>query len=571
MPTSASFQLFPPGNGGLCCLRSPEFPSTDLQNVLISVSSVTSRAADGDRCVSGFCKSEKSSCHFNCDFAAWNCTKRGLDVSATDASRCSLQPGSCFKGEQSFVSATTGAELLEYTSSSGSMVGCRPLLVRPHFTPSSSFGYVCPPVTAITLSRPQYEHDPQGAHSSQSTFTPIPHQSTCFTHCQMPCARLPLRHEDMTFQGIVAKSVPFCCCPFISKASNSALSDGVANIPPEHEQPGATFSSHSPFPQTQCNLSERCHQATATVTPVTRESEPCCSNTPLYPSSVEVDCHFHDAVIRPPTSTMPADHGVAPSTPIRDVKVVRVQEGPHCAARCASPFCSVRSSDDSGLSKTPDHPRCPNTLLATQPPRLAEVFPAGSLAQVNWAGVPGEVVQLLLNQNAQLQSLQAQVQLLLSSSDLPSIPAAVASRQTVSSDMAVVVGSVGEGTTVNVPVCELARCASVQTSPCKCPCRSHGCHCDAFADPISSAPTALTVSSSSQHSSFQHIAVTVTTSERQSPHRAVLSIGNYDGRIIAGDLANRTASDRQGHLSGIDLAPGKNRNSGDDGQLSVVW
>ena len=79
-----------------------------------------------------------------------------------------------------------------------------------------------------------------------------------------------------------------------------------------------------------------------------------------------------------------------------------------------SASCSGKSSDDSGLSVTPDRSN-PSPKPPASP--LAKVGAGGGAAMglegVNWSGVPSEVVELLAQQDAQLKVLQAQIQQLL--------------------------------------------------------------------------------------------------------------------------------------------------------------
>ena len=81
---------------------------------------------------------------------------------------------------------------------------------------------------------------------------------------------------------------------------------------------------------------------------------------------------------------------------------------------------SGRSSDDSGLSFTPEKHNSPATIspktaqLPTSPVTEASAAPASSLKGMNWDNVPPEIYQLLLQQDQQLKQLQAQIQVLTS-------------------------------------------------------------------------------------------------------------------------------------------------------------
>ncbi|XP_046563984.1 LOW QUALITY PROTEIN: SCL-interrupting locus protein homolog [Haliotis rubra] len=75
--------------------------------------------------------------------------------------------------------------------------------------------------------------------------------------------------------------------------------------------------------------------------------------------------------------------------------------------------CSGKSSDDSGLSVTPDRSNpSPKTGSPNTPDKTNSNLPSG-LDTINWEQVPPEIYQLILAQNAQLQQLQTQMQQLL--------------------------------------------------------------------------------------------------------------------------------------------------------------
>ena len=80
---------------------------------------------------------------------------------------------------------------------------------------------------------------------------------------------------------------------------------------------------------------------------------------------------------------------------------------------------SGRSSDDSGLSFTPEKHNSPATTspkatqLVTSPTKEAMANPLSLSAKgLNWENVPPEIYQLLLQQDLQLKQLQAQIQVL---------------------------------------------------------------------------------------------------------------------------------------------------------------
>lgn len=73
--------------------------------------------------------------------------------------------------------------------------------------------------------------------------------------------------------------------------------------------------------------------------------------------------------------------------------------------------CSGRSSNDSGLSVTPNNSN-PSPKRPTSPSiKTSDLEGAGS--RISWDQVPPEVVQLLMQQDAQLKLLQAQIQTLM--------------------------------------------------------------------------------------------------------------------------------------------------------------
>ncbi|XP_067679252.1 SCL-interrupting locus protein homolog [Haliotis asinina] len=75
--------------------------------------------------------------------------------------------------------------------------------------------------------------------------------------------------------------------------------------------------------------------------------------------------------------------------------------------------CSGKSSDDSGLSVTPDRSNpSPKTGSPNTPDKTNANLPS-ALDTINWEQVPPEIYQLILAQNAQLQQLQTQMQQLL--------------------------------------------------------------------------------------------------------------------------------------------------------------
>ncbi|XP_076463216.1 uncharacterized protein LOC143295414 [Babylonia areolata] len=154
---------------------------------------------------------------------------------------------------------------------------------------------------------------------------------------------------------------------------------------------------------------------------------------------------------------------------------------------------SAKSSDDSGLSITPDHSNPSPKLSHSAGPQSkagADGTQALSLESVNWSGVPGEVVQLLVQQDAQLKLLQAQIQQLLSQQQQQPASAPSPSPGSNFSTPTPVPSSVGStpatlkketcSTAVNTTLLEPAsspwgrppggqgtQCASIQTSPQK--------------------------------------------------------------------------------------------------------
>ncbi|KAL4236878.1 hypothetical protein ACF0H5_005264 [Mactra antiquata] len=76
---------------------------------------------------------------------------------------------------------------------------------------------------------------------------------------------------------------------------------------------------------------------------------------------------------------------------------------------------SGRSSDDSGLSFTPEKHHSPqNPSPKSEPPTTSDMKP--SLAAVNWQNVPPEIYQLLMQQDKQLKQMQAQIEVLTAQS-----------------------------------------------------------------------------------------------------------------------------------------------------------
>lgn len=96
---------------------------------------------------------------------------------------------------------------------------------------------------------------------------------------------------------------------------------------------------------------------------------------------------------------------------------------------------SGRSSDDSGLSFTPEKhhsPANPSPKASTQ----AVIGPAGdlksSIPSVNWDSVPPEIYQLLMAQNQQLKQLQAQIEVLTAQSLNNTVESAVVTKPDLS-------------------------------------------------------------------------------------------------------------------------------------------
>ncbi|XP_041358779.1 SCL-interrupting locus protein homolog [Gigantopelta aegis] len=78
--------------------------------------------------------------------------------------------------------------------------------------------------------------------------------------------------------------------------------------------------------------------------------------------------------------------------------------------------CSGKSSDDSGLSVTPDrlHPSPKShSPGSSNQAHLSGFVQTPSVDSINWDKVPPEIYQLIMQQNAQLQQLQSQMQALL--------------------------------------------------------------------------------------------------------------------------------------------------------------
>ncbi|KAK7101216.1 SCL-interrupting locus protein homolog [Littorina saxatilis] len=139
-----------------------------------------------------------------------------------------------------------------------------------------------------------------------------------------------------------------------------------------------------------------------------------------------------------------------------------------------STSCSGKSSDDSGLSITPDHSD-PLTKSASFPGEGVEGATGGSLQGVNWAGVPPEVVQLLVQQDAQLKVLTSQIQQLLSQqASSPASSAATTPNPSSANSTPATLTKETCSTAVNTTFLDQelpwgrphpGQCASVQTSP----------------------------------------------------------------------------------------------------------
>jgi hypothetical protein len=71
---------------------------------------------------------------------------------------------------------------------------------------------------------------------------------------------------------------------------------------------------------------------------------------------------------------------------------------------------SGRSSDDSGLSFTPEKHNSPSNPSPKSTQSAGDL--KSSLGGVNWENVPPEIYQLLINQDKQLKQLQAQIEVL---------------------------------------------------------------------------------------------------------------------------------------------------------------
>lgn len=153
-------------------------------------------------------------------------------------------------------------------------------------------------------------------------------------------------------------------------------------------------------------------------------------------------------------------------------------QGGNDSAQGDSTSCSGKSSDDSGLSVTPDYsnpsPYPPTAALAS----AGGPGEGGGVSGVNWAGVPSEVVHLLAQQDAQLKVLQAQIQQLLSQQggSAPSQPTPSPSSSSSADSTPSTVRRETCSTAVNTTLLEAespwgrpatAHCVSVQTSPQK--------------------------------------------------------------------------------------------------------
>lgn len=159
------------------------------------------------------------------------------------------------------------------------------------------------------------------------------------------------------------------------------------------------------------------------------------------------------------------------------------------SAQANSTSSSGKSSDDSGLSVTPDRSN-PSPKPDSARSFGVELGEAVNFNNVNWSGVPNEVVHLLVQQDVQLKILQAQIQQLLALQQVPSTSPSSASLatltptstlssaeptpQTVRREMR----STAVNTSMMMGAAEMpsllqgmrpAQCASVQTSPQKYP------------------------------------------------------------------------------------------------------
>ncbi|KAL8584582.1 hypothetical protein ACOMHN_002312 [Nucella lapillus] len=345
------------------------------------------------------------------------------------------------------------------------VAGVRPAQPFPH--PSSganpSLGMQRPPhslsIPQPAASNAQHFHGGMPLPSSHPhARSPNPAHFPSHTSCES-VPQLAASHAQMNSVPSYAHSAQGVTAPQQTSLHQGTImaSQGQPWPPPGHTKGLGTFDlqqsnpSQVPPPQTQLDL----QSGVSSYAQITAGK----------PRETHVSCHPSQA----PVQTDGYVHTVPPGT---HHPASSFQTG-NDSQQSDSTASSAKSSDDSGLSVTPDRSNPSLRLSCSAGPQTkAEGTPHTlSLASVNWAGVPNEVVQLLVQQDAQLKMLQSQIQQLLAQQQPASAPSpgsGVSStptpRETCSTAVNTTLldpespwGAPGQGT----------QCVSIQTSPQK--------------------------------------------------------------------------------------------------------
>ena len=247
-------------------------------------------------------------------------------------------------------------------------------------------------------SHPHYGHPPPRLNGPQFSGNPYPHHQGLY-----PQTAGIVSHSFPPPSNSDYQQPPGTSYPVVQSGPANGIQGGNIPVQNGHGPPAARTLPPIPASSVPSSYPNMVH-------PVTAQQEMPQSNPRL---TVPVPQASGGLPVR-------ADNrGAAVNNQMQSGEGVNVNASGEVRRSNPSSDNSGRSSDDSGLSFTPEKHHSPsNPSLKVQP--KPEPESAGDLKSVvptvNWENIPPEIYQLLMKQNEQLRQLQAQIEVLTAQS-----------------------------------------------------------------------------------------------------------------------------------------------------------
>ncbi|XP_052257477.1 SCL-interrupting locus protein homolog isoform X2 [Dreissena polymorpha] len=231
------------------------------------------------------------------------------------------------------------------------------------------------------------------------------------------CAPVPVHHSypPAAHEYQHPASMPYSSAqPMTFPSSQAQLTlQGAPNVMQEGSQQRAKMQSENPRMMPTIPNASNIHTNSATPRPLIQQSYAAQSSGPMLYSST---APAPQASLGLPSRV--DDRKVPPQVSSQSGEDVSVNGSGEIRRSDQSSDNSGRSSDDSGLSFTPEKnnsPANPGPLKSYQAESSNGELKL-SLSSVKWENIPPEIYQLLLRQEQQLKQLQAQIEVLQSQS-----------------------------------------------------------------------------------------------------------------------------------------------------------